>query len=275
MSRNHYAYQHYTTTPGNRPPAAGGWRQSPFFREGLLWKLTLLSALAYFVWDDQVRISFNFNGLPAVAEASESGEGCSLFARLMGGKEDVKASGVALPTGEVDNLTFAVDPGYARRNRVDATEVDQRLAVCRDYVERFAPVAVAEMRKYRIPASIVLAQALLESNAGESDLAQNANNHFGIKCFSKHCKRGHCVNATDDTHKDFFVKYQNIWASYRAHSEFLQNTTRYRSLFHLSSSDYEGWAKGLAKAGYATDRRYAEKLIAVVKAFNLDQYDRQ
>jgi flagellum-specific peptidoglycan hydrolase FlgJ len=129
------------------------------------------------------------------------------------------------------------------------------------------------MRRFGIPASITLAQGLLESNAGDSPLVRKTNNHFGIKCFSKTCKRGHCANFTDDSHKDFFVRYDNAWSSYRAHSQFLKNTKRYAALFNLDPADYRAWAQGLEKAGYATDPLYAEKLVALIENLGLNRYD--
>ncbi len=140
------------------------------------------------------------------------------------------------------------------------------------YVARFARVAKAEMEKYGIPASITLAQGLLESNAGKSRLAANNNNHFGIKCFSKKCKKGHCSNFSDDSHKDFFRKYETAWESYRAHSLLLQKE-RYQSLYRLDKRDYKAWAQGLRKAGYATDKRYAKKLIHIIEDLRLYEYD--
>lgn len=142
------------------------------------------------------------------------------------------------------------------------------------YVDRFVNVAQAEMKKYGIPASIKLAQGLIETNAGASRLSTKNNNHFGMKCFSKKCKKGHCSNFTDDSHKDFFRIYKSAWASYRSHSKMLTGNKRYRHLFQLSPADYKGWAYGLAKAGYATDKRYAEKLISIIEELNLQQYDR-
>lgn len=142
----------------------------------------------------------------------------------------------------------------------------------RVYVDRFAAVAVSEMKKYGIPASITLAQGLIETNAGSSTLASKHNNHFGIKCFSKKCKQGHCVNVSDNTHKDFFVRYETAWTSYRAHSEFLTRK-RYRDLHDLGK-DYKAWARGLKEAGYATDSRYADKLIKVIEDLELYKYDR-
>lgn len=139
------------------------------------------------------------------------------------------------------------------------------------YIQRFAKVAQAEMQKYGIPASIKLAQGLIESNAGDSRLSQRNNNHFGMKCFSRKCKKGHCSNFTDDSHKDFFRIYPSAWDSYRAHSLMLQGK-RYRHLRQLGN-DYKAWAHGLKKAGYATDKRYAEKLIHLIQSLQLDKWD--
>lgn len=143
------------------------------------------------------------------------------------------------------------------------------------YVKRFANVARMEMDKYGIPASITLAQGLLESNVGESRLATRNNNHFGMKCFSRSCSKGHCSNFTDDSHKDFFRVYKSAWESFRAHSLLLKRSSRYHPLFNLKSSDYRGWARGLKKAGYATDPKYAEKIIHLIEDLDLHQYDKQ
>ncbi len=170
------------------------------------------------------------------------------------------------------NLGFILNPTYASRHNIKSSIVAQKKQKCKNYVRRFSPIAVAEMRKYGIPASITLAQGLLESNAGESRLTKANSNHFGIKCFSKNCGKNHCSNFTDDTHKDFFRKYPNAWESYRAHSLFLQGK-RYKRLKKLDQKDYKAWAKGLKKCGYATDKRYAEKLIRIIEALGLAEYD--
>ncbi|MCB0644028.1 MAG: glucosaminidase domain-containing protein [Phaeodactylibacter sp.] len=141
------------------------------------------------------------------------------------------------------------------------------------YIQRFGPIAQAEMKRYGIPASITLAQGLLESNVGESKLARSFKNHFGIKCFEKHCTPGHCGNYSDDSHKDFFRRYNSAWESYRAHSLFLQKD-RYQSLFKLSKRDYKSWAHGLKKAGYATDKQYAYKLIRLIEDLRLYEWDK-
>ena len=140
------------------------------------------------------------------------------------------------------------------------------------YIDRFAAVAIAEMKKYGVPASITIAQGLLETRAGESSLAKKNNNHFGMKCFSKKCKKGHCSNYHDDGHKDFFRIYNSAWESYRAHSKHVTSGERYK---HLPShgNDYKKWAHGLKKAGYATDPKYADKLIRLIENYELYKLD--
>ena len=170
------------------------------------------------------------------------------------------------------NLAFILNPTYAKRKNIDNEIVIQKQEIVYRYVKRYADISVAEMKKYGIPASITLAQGLLESDAGQSRLSKKNNNHFGIKCFSKKCGKGHCANFTDDTHKDFFRKYKNVWESYRAHSVFLQRD-RYKHLKELGTTDYKNWARGLKKAGYATDKKYADKLINIIEALELHQYD--
>lgn len=151
--------------------------------------------------------------------------------------------------------------------RVLSTQQKKQLT----YVQRFAKVAQGEMHKYGIPASVTLAQGLLESRAGESPLATKNNNHFGIKCFSKSCQKGHCRNFSDDSHKDFFKVYPSAWDSYRAHSLFLQGK-RYQHL-RTAAKGYQEWAVGLQKAGYATDQQYGNKLIRLIEGLGLERYD--
>jgi len=141
------------------------------------------------------------------------------------------------------------------------------------YIRRFQRVAIAEMEQFNIPASVAMAQGLLESDAGQSRLATKANNHFGVKCHSRTCAAGHCLNSADDSHKDFFIKYTNAWGSFRAHSQFLKNTKRYAPLFKLDQNDYRGWASGLAQAGYATDKKYGEKLMVLIQNMKLERFD--
>ena len=139
------------------------------------------------------------------------------------------------------------------------------------YIEQYYPLAVLEMQRTGVPASITLAQALLESGAGLSPLATQANNHFGMKCHNDWT--GEKFYQDDDSADDCFRVYPSVVDSYRAHSDFLRNRERYKSLFNLDPTDYQGWAKGLRRAGYATDPNYASKLITLIEDFELYRYD--
>lgn len=141
-----------------------------------------------------------------------------------------------------------------------------------NYIERYKDVAIAEMNAYGIPASITLAQGLLESGNGNSILAIQANNHFGIKCTS--AWSGKTILKDDDAKDECFRVYKTPEESFRDHSEFLRRK-RYTFLFDLDRNDYEGWAKGLKKAGYATNPRYPELLTSLIRRYTLDQYDRK
>ncbi|MFY7672668.1 glucosaminidase domain-containing protein [Tenacibaculum sp. MEBiC06402] len=145
-------------------------------------------------------------------------------------------------------------------------------ATTKEYIEKFAPIAVREMHRYKIPASITLAQGILESGSGRSPLAIRSNNHFGIKCHKGW--EGKSVTHDDDEIGECFRKYQHPETSYEDHSQFLITRKRYARLFKLNTTDYKGWAYGLKRAGYATDKKYPNKLIGLIKKYNLDKYDR-
>ncbi len=140
------------------------------------------------------------------------------------------------------------------------------------YIEKYAPIAVGEMYRSGVPASITLAQGLLESRYGLSDLAVKGNNHFGIKC---HNWTGRMMYHDDDRRGECFRVYKSAEESFRDHSDFLRYRDRYKFLFDLEPDDYEGWAHGLKKAGYATDPAYPKKLIKLIEDYNLDDYDRK
>ena len=148
--------------------------------------------------------------------------------------------------------------------------VNPRLYTVEDYIRDFAAVAMEEMRLYNIPASITLAQGILESGGGKGDLTMRANNHFGIKC---HDWKGARAYHDDDARGECFRKYKDARYSYRDHSLFLTERKRYAELFELDEDDYKGWARGLRKAGYATDRRYPDKLISLIERYRLYQFD--
>lgn len=140
-----------------------------------------------------------------------------------------------------------------------------------DYILQYKNIAMNNMKTYGIPASIILAQGILESGAGRGDLAQTANNHFGIKCHTGWT--GDSVRHDDDASQECFRKYTEAAESFKDHSLFLTGRSRYSNLFSLDKDDFRSWAKGLRQAGYATDPRYPEKLISYIERYDLGQYD--
>lgn len=158
----------------------------------------------------------------------------------------------------------------ARKVVIETLEPGPRRYSVEDYIKDYSGLAQEEMRLYNIPASITLAQGILESGAGLGDLSQRANNHFGIKC---HEWNGPVVYHDDDARGECFRKYKDPKYSYRDHSLFLTERKRYAELFDLSKDDYKAWARGLKKAGYATDRKYPDKLIGIIERYQLYRFD--
>jgi len=140
----------------------------------------------------------------------------------------------------------------------------------KEYIEKYSSLAVKQMHQYKIPASITLAQGILESNNGNSRLATKANNHFGIKC---HGWEGKKIFADDDKKNECFRNYKNVLESFVDHSLFLNKYSRYEFLFDYKITDYKSWAKGLKKAGYATNNKYPELLIKIIEENKLYQFD--
>ena len=208
-------------------------------------KLAVLVVLAVIVTRKELSFTFSIDG------GSLLGNRASVF------------------SGYDDGASVASFTSYASSKRNWTQREVQQLA----YVKNYQDIALREMATHGIPASITLAQALLESGVGKSTLATRNNNHFGLKCFSKKCSKGHCSNHSDDHHKDFFRIFDRPEESYLAHSKLLQND-RYRQLFKLAPTDYKGWARGLSKAGYATDPSYATKLISLIEGLELHRLDR-
>ena len=139
------------------------------------------------------------------------------------------------------------------------------------YINQYRDLAIEQMLKYGVPASITLAQGVFESGAGNSELARKGNNHFGIKC---HGWRGATTYHDDDARQECFRAYDNVYQSYEDHSKFLRNQRRYIRLFSLKQTDYHGWARGLKECGYATNPKYAKKLIDIIELYKLHEYDK-
>ena len=170
-------------------------------------------------------------------------------------------------------LTQITKPAEPVKNsdKVSTTNSTLIKTPAESYIERYKNIAITEMNGSGIPASITLAQGLLESGNGNSRLAKEANNHFGIKCSTEW--KGETILQDDDNKDDCFRVYQSPEESFRDHTEFLKRK-RYAPLFELDKNDYRGWANGLKTAGYATNPRYAELLISLVERYDLSRFDR-
>ena len=153
-----------------------------------------------------------------------------------------------------------------KNNNTSYVPIDRR-----EYIKTYNNLAIKEMNRSKIPASITLAQALLESDNGNSTLAKKANNHFGIKCHSTW--NGPKVYHDDDRRNECFRKYESVYDSYKDHSNFIANGSRYQFLFNYKTDDYKSWARGLQKAGYATSRTYATMLIKIIEDNKLYTFD--
>lgn len=210
----------------------------------------------------------NLHQAPAEAKVLPVKEGIKALAGLSHAK---KKAPKTWKTDDFANLSFVLNPTLQERKNVPQYIVNLKNKNCHNYIERFARVAIGEMKKYGVPASITLAQGLLESNAGDSRLTSESKNHFGIKCKPK-CVGCTCRNYRDDEIYDMFRVFETDWESYREHSLLLQGS-RYAHLKKLGKKDYKNWARGLKKAGYATDKKYAEKLIMIIEMLDLYQFD--
>jgi len=182
----------------------------------------------------------------------------------------VKKTSVAKPV--VKKTTIAAQ----EKVEDEVIESTSRTVVSNDivanYIAQYKDIAMGNMKMYGIPASIILAQGILESGAGKGDLANRANNHFGIKC---HDWTGESVKHDDDARQECFRKYSEPAESFKDHALFLTGRGRYSRLFSLPKDDYEAWAKGLRSAGYATDPRYPQKLISYIQRYDLGRFDAQ
>ena len=146
----------------------------------------------------------------------------------------------------------------------------------KEYADKYAEYAMEQMRRYGIPASVTLAQGILESSNGQSELARKENNHFGIKATQSWIAEGGRYSLySDDKPNEKFCSYDNVGDSYEHHSRFLKENSRYAECFNLRPDDYKGWTEGIAKAGYATGGNYAGTLQKIIEQNGLDKYDHQ
>jgi hypothetical protein len=234
------------------------------FSKSTLFRLSLLAMLSFIIFDRKGQIE--------VLSSAES-------TRLVHVNEPLSTPAESGILSSVDVLPSQPLRGGAEARKF-AAPANPHAPVSADdiadpnvkaYVIRFSKVAKDEMQRFGVPASISLAQGLIESRAGTSKLARQNNNHFGIKCFSKNCGKGHCSNHFDDHHKDFFRKFNTPWESWRAHSKMLAEG-RYKPLTK-HGNDYKKWAHGLQQLGYATDKTYGSKLVDIIERYKLYRYD--
>ena len=167
----------------------------------------------------------------------------------------------------VENISLSNEENMEKQNNFENPEISNTF----EYIEYFKDIAMQEMIDYGIPASITLAQGILESGSGKGRLAVEANNHFGIKC---HKWDGDKIFHDDDKKNECFRKYKNPQTSFRDHSVFLTTRSRYEFLFDFKIDDYVSWSEGLKKAGYATDPNYPQKLINIIERYKLYEYDK-
>lgn len=184
----------------------------------------------------------------------------------------------ALLTG-LSALLIAVSPAQAGGKdpapKLNIISIRRTMSRASDYVDKYADAAMEQMRKYGIPASVTLAQGILESASGQSELSRKGNNHFGIKATSTWLENGgRYLVYTDDKPNEKFCQYASVADSYEHHSLFLKGNKRYSNLFDLSPDDYVGWTRGLQEDGYATSKQYASSLQSLIKQNGLDKYDR-
>ena len=240
-------YQFYKATALHPSQLALSWSTA--------WRLSVIALLAFVAMKRDVSVSL---GERADRTHFASMEAMTLPASIPINPAPETRAAIAVPEEKAD--IFA-----------DAPDDDAEVRTVKAYVRRFRKVAKVEMEKYGIPASIKMAQAILESNAGRSALSTKNNNHFGMKCFSHTCKKGHCSNFGDDSHKDFFRKYNTAWESWRSHSKLIANG-KYKSLLQYGN-DYKKWAAGLKRLGYATARHYDQTLIEIIEKYHLYELD--
>lgn len=177
-------------------------------------------------------------------------------------------------------ITLSLQPmmaaGEKTAPKANQISLHKTMSKSSEYVDKYAEAAMDQMRRYGIPASVTLAQGILESGSGQSELSRKGNNHFGIKASSSWLESGgRYLVYTDDKPNEKFCQYASVADSYEHHSLFLKGNSRYSALFKLSPDDYVGWTNGLQKAGYATSKSYASSLQSVIKSNGLDKYDKK
>jgi len=244
--------------------------------DGMFFRILILALFAYLLLEKDIRIDFNLSSLNAAAAgpAAEAPLHQSGFWPVARARDEAKPfpdPATRAIADRYNHLSFILSPDLAQRQRVPGSVVRYKRQLIDAYVHAYGDLAKRHREAYGIPASITMAQALLESNVGASDLARQSNNHFGIKCRRK-CRGCTCRNYADDDAYDMFRVFSRPRESFEAHARLLRSP-RYRHLSQIPIQDYRAWARGLKRAGYATDPHYAQKLVRLIEALDLHRLD--
>ena len=240
--------------------------------ETFLWRLLLLTALAYFVWNDNISINIGYFSIQKTEMSQQFvPQKTDVFGLL--DYHAARNNGLLLDNAPINNITFAIDPSFSKRNSIAPDTVNQRMQHCLDFVKRFSPVAIAEMRRFGVPASILLAQALLASDAGADPRAVVTNNFFLRSCNSGSCNSDHLEELDFSADALQLDVYPNLWGSFRDQSQFFKREAPYSSLIKYRKKDLKSWAQALDAGAYSGDRLYGRKLLALIHNLELQRFD--
>jgi hypothetical protein len=236
--------------------------------ERFLWRLIVVMGLTHLVWTENMSFNVGYFSTHNAWVEQKIGQWNANIWEFFASKPD--KSPKIFSEGEViNNTTFIIDPKYAARCGVPHAVVSRSMGNCKRFVKKMGPIAVAEMRNSGVPASILLAQALLESDAGENLMAQK-NNHF----FLQYHLQAHRQNGKSKGNKTVKIPiFNNLWGSFREQSILLANTAPFSPLVHSGEKDYRVWVRTLVNSGYTYDAYYGKAIQALIQALQLDNLD--
>jgi hypothetical protein len=244
--------------------------------EPFLWKMLVLTALLYLVWGDNFTLQIGLVSVQKSEVQKQFLRGKAEMLGLLGFEDSVKTASTK-EGAAVDNLSCLLDPAFVRRHHLTAAAVEAQEQRCEAFVRQFAPVAIAEMRQYGVPASLLLAQALLASNAGETSAAKETNNFFLRACSETDCAGIHQALAVEHLETSYLEVevYPNLWGSFRDQSLYFRENAPYYELIKTGNVDLKHWTSLLDAAGYAPDPGYGAQLLTLIKRLRLDKLDKR
>lgn len=239
--------------------------------EKLLWKLLILTAFTYVIWNERIIIHIGAAPVSSDTILDQAMAGKRHFLGLwdMLGGETPATSPVFMDT--LTRWAMAVDPGFGARNGVERQLADEYQQDCRKFIQKFAPIAIAEMRRFKVPASILIAQALMESDAGLAGFVEHSHNYFPRTCRNSECHADHLEQGLGEMEP--IHVFPNVWESFRAQCRYLSGNPALKKLIKKGETDFQVWSQKLAQQGYSKDLQYAAKLNALIQAFELTSLD--